>query len=504
MQRDQTGSANSQLRRERQQRGWSQAELALRVGSGAKSVARWEAKRAYPTPYYRQKLCELFGKTADELGLLTDDYLSDSPAGLAQPSAAAALPSLHAAPAPVSASDLIRHYRSQAGLSQQELATRLHLSKHALGSLERGLRSPSPSFLEALARELSLAQPEREQLLAYTTPGVSAKIDWGEAPFLEHFYGREKELLELEQWINDDHCRLVALLGFGGRGKTALAAKLVERLKERFSSIFWRSLQNALPLETLLRSCLHFLADGQSIDLPESIEDQITLLIQYLRERRCLLILDNVETILQAGGRAGHYRAEYEDYGRLLRRVGETHHESCLLLTSREKPKELARLEGALSPVRVLQLPGLGEAESRSLMRDRRLWGSDEDWAKLIYIYSGNPLALQLVSESIREIFGGDIAAFLRREKIVFGDIQDLIAQQFQRLSPLEQEVMYWLAIEREPISLDVLQEDILRSPLKDDALVALGSLRRRSMVEVKDLMLFTLQPVIMEYVTDI
>jgi hypothetical protein len=34
---------------------------------------------------------------------------------------------------------------------------------------------------------------------------------------------------------------------------------------------------------------------------------------------------------------------------------------------------------------------------------------------KLVRYYSGNPLALKLVSEPIRELFGGDIAAFLRR-----------------------------------------------------------------------------------------
>jgi transcriptional regulator with XRE-family HTH domain len=108
MQRDQAGTLNYQLRHERQRRGWSQAEVALRVGSGPKSVARWEAKRAYPTPYYRQKLCELFGKTADELGLLTDDYTSTH-AGPARSNAVPALPSLNSAPAMSSASDLIRH-----------------------------------------------------------------------------------------------------------------------------------------------------------------------------------------------------------------------------------------------------------------------------------------------------------------------------------------------------------------------------------------------------------
>ena len=194
MQRDQTGSANSQLRRERQQRGWSQAELALRVGSGAKSVARWEAKRAYPTPYYRQKLCELFGKTADELGLLTDDYLSDSPAGLAQPSAAA-LPSLHAAPAPVSASDLIRHYRSQAGLSQQELAKKLEISNSYLSEIEKGVKTPT---IDLLQKYSALFKMPLSTIMLF-----SESLDEDRKPGAKLRVAAADKILKLLEWLED-------------------------------------------------------------------------------------------------------------------------------------------------------------------------------------------------------------------------------------------------------------------------------------------------------------
>jgi len=89
----------------------------------------------------------------------------------------------------------------------------------------------------------------------------------------------------------------------------------------------------------------------------------------HLRKSRCLLILDNLEAILQSGQRAGRYRKGYEHYGRLIQRVGETQHQSCLVLTSREKPKEVAPLEGKSSPVRSLQLAGVGHTEGRELLR---------------------------------------------------------------------------------------------------------------------------------------
>src|SRR2546425_534175 len=62
---------NLQLRRERQLRGWSQAYLAEEIGApGDYYISRWERGEVLPSPLYQQKLCELFGKTAEELGFL--------------------------------------------------------------------------------------------------------------------------------------------------------------------------------------------------------------------------------------------------------------------------------------------------------------------------------------------------------------------------------------------------------------------------------------------------
>jgi hypothetical protein len=54
--------------------------------------------------------------------------------------------------------------------------------------------------------------------------------DWGEAMDVSRFFGREKEVVELEQWIVEDHCRLVILLSSGGFGKTALSVKLTQQV----------------------------------------------------------------------------------------------------------------------------------------------------------------------------------------------------------------------------------------------------------------------------------
>src|SRR5215467_9275076 len=63
---------NEILKREREQRGWSQARLAELIGTDAATVSRWERGYATPSPYFREHLCRLFEKSAQDLGLLPE------------------------------------------------------------------------------------------------------------------------------------------------------------------------------------------------------------------------------------------------------------------------------------------------------------------------------------------------------------------------------------------------------------------------------------------------
>lgn len=336
------------------------------------------------------------------------------------------------------------------------------------------------------------------------------KVDWGEAVDVSVFYGRTQELATLDRWLLEDRCRLITVIGMGGIGKTSLSVKLTQQVENEFDCIIWRTLRDAPPIQQILTNLIQFLGDRPIIntDLPESVSEKISLLINCLRSSRCLVILDNLESLLCDENRAGICSEEHQEYGELFQRVGESAHQSCVLLTTREKPKEVAFLEGESFPVRSIQLDGFEEKEGEKILKQKGLSDTDSELAELVKHYNGNPLALKIAGTTIRDLFEGNIAEFLRQDTAIFGDIRDVLTQQFQRLLNTEKKIVYWLAINREPITLEQLQEDLVDCAIKFELLDGLESLSRRCLIdkvestatETGDVR-FTLQSVVMEYV---
>jgi hypothetical protein len=350
-----------------------------------------------------------------------------------------------------------------------------------------------------------LSSDESETLSANAPRSSAAKIDWGEKPDTAIFFGRTDELATLSHWVLADQCRLVTLLGMGGIGKTSLAAKLTDQIHQQFDYVIWRSLREAPPLDEILVRLIQFLSDQQEteINLPSRLGERIIRLLHYLRECRCLLVLDNLESILQPES-AGHFRDGYEDYGELIGRVGEAEHQSCLLLTSRECPRELAALGGDRLPVRLLSIIGIDADAGREILKAKglELEEAGAQGQELINRYSGNPQALHLVATAIQREFWGDVDDFLEEEGAAPEDVHSLLDQHLTRLAPLERSILFWLAINREPIGLDELMEDLLHPVTTREVRSALRGLGDRYLIE-KVGKQFTLQNVIMEFTTD-
>ncbi len=332
--------------------------------------------------------------------------------------------------------------------------------------------------------------------------------DLKEAP--SFFFGRKQELEELKKWILQDKCRLVVIEGQGGMGKTTLSVKLTHEVKENFDYIIWHDLNNAPPLKKILEDSIKIFPDDKKTDFGDSVEELIKRLIDHLSYSRCLLILDNVESILSedycfSGDSSKRYIQDYEKYGYFLTQVMKEFHQSCLLLTSREKLQEIAMEEGAHLPVRSFPLKGLDDDEAIKILKSSNLSGSKDDKLQLANYYSCNPLALKIVSNYIQDLFEGKISKFLLQVKqsqslAVVRGIEKLLDKQFKRLSPIQQKIMYWLAINREPISAMELREDLIQKLTFSELSRDIEILKWKSLIEPVDGGL-TLQPVIMEYV---
>ncbi|NUN63694.1 AAA family ATPase [Pseudanabaena biceps] len=323
--------------------------------------------------------------------------------------------------------------------------------------------------------------------------------DWGNAIDTSIFYGRTEELANVTDWvIGGDRCRLLGIFGMGGIGKTAFATKLAQQVQDDFPIIVWKSLRNAPAVETILLELVSFLTNQEVASLPSDFTRLLGLFINAIKNSRCLIVLDNVESVLRSGESFGYFCEGYEGYSELFRQVAEVKNQSCVILTSREKPHNVLAPNSSDRFVRSLQLTGLGES-AKQMFQPELAIAPETD--KLIEFYRGNPLALTMVSRSIRSMFDGDVQEFLNQEANVFGDIRDLLDQQYSRLPEQEQQVMYWLAIEREPITTDNLRQDIVPMISKAQILESVTSLRWRSLIE-KNANSFTQQPVVMEYMT--
>jgi WD40 repeat protein len=333
-------------------------------------------------------------------------------------------------------------------------------------------------------------------------PTTTACIDWGEAPEISAFYGRDHDLAELQQLVGSKQCRLISVVGMGGMGKTVLTTRLVETSTAQFDVICWRSLVNAPPVGRLLREVLQLFGGSEHKLLADSERLQPHDLLPALQQRHCLLVLDNFESILEEN----RFRPGYEAYGQLLSLFGQARHQSCLILTSREKPQELTGLEQAPNSaerVHSFNVGGLDAAGALAIFRDAGLDPGDPALAELARRCSGNPKILEIVAAAVRDFFSGSVQAFLHQETIIFDDVRTIMRQQFERLSASEREIMYWLALAREPISLGDLQERLLSLDTRRHLLETVRSLQRRSLIET-DRTTITLQNAVAEYVIDV
>jgi predicted ATPase/class 3 adenylate cyclase len=119
--------------------------------------------------------------------------------------------------------------------------------------------------------------------------------------YLNEFVGREALLQQLEAVVQDENARLVTLVGPGGTGKTRLAVEAASRLAERFGDgVFFVPLAGVSDAAAVPAAIAEVLAVSLA-----GAAHTVQSVVNFLQERRTLLLMDNFEQVLDAGQQVG-------------------------------------------------------------------------------------------------------------------------------------------------------------------------------------------------------
>jgi ABC-type dipeptide/oligopeptide/nickel transport system ATPase subunit len=319
------------------------------------------------------------------------------------------------------------------------------------------------------------------------------------APQVINFSNREPELKTVSNWILNRNTRLISILGLSGVGKTTLVKRFVDLNLPQFEVIIWRSLNFPKSLDLLINDLLNVCQQ----EARETIDDRLKQLFDILTEKKCLIILDDVQNLFLPGQFSGQYQTEYKDYQNFFTMITEVEHQSHLILISQEQCPEMECLDEDLYPIKCLELSGLSDV---NILKNTGL--KDEDsWSNLMDLYEGNPMYLKDVAILIKDIFDGNVADFLADNSstgilpVVTNKIRSRLNQLFNRLSPIEQQLVLELSKIDRPVSRENLRESLDLSSM--DFINGLQSLQHRYLVtKIKaETILFDLSPVFKEYV---
>ena len=303
-------------------------------------------------------------------------------------------------------------------------------------------------------------------------------LDIDTAPEITAFYGRIDELNTLKTWLIQERIRIITLVGMVGIGKTRLAIKLIEEISSEFQYIVYRSLRYCPNIDCFLTDLLQtFICPI----LPNTLDRKVDLLLKFIRQHRCLIILDDIQMLFKTGEFAGQYKAKFEEYYLLFEQIAELSHGSSLLLISSEQPQNPIATSHKFT--RCLKLTGLGDC-AKQILKDKEL-SEEEMWDTLIEKYRGHPLWLEMTAAMIQELFGASITEFLSYPSLILSnEIGGQLNRVWVRLTESEQEIVKYLAKQEKAVTLSQVLKETSDNYSTEIKLNAIQSLKRRCFLE--------------------
>lgn len=372
-----------------------------------------------------------------------------------------------------------------------------HLSNSNSDSVESEgqIAHPSVPNLNFVGREGAIAHPSQAQ--HQQTFALPEKI----AP-VRNWVGRSQEIDILKSQIFDPETRAititaVCLVGLAGIGKTTLASQLIRQLQAEnapFSAAAWETLGSptgkAPRFDSIIDSLLLALSNGEitpTFTMLNDYHQKTDRLVKLLKEKPCLVVLDNVETVLQIGKakRAGYFADECGEYAWLFSQIAETDHQSKVLFTSRET---LAALSGR--ETKTVPLGGLDPQAAVQLLESFNLIATPEELEKLAKRYEGHPKALEIVAALIQDDleFHGSVGKFLKDINwLLVNTLDELIDQVIQRLSNEELMCLSQISVYETPeypLLVDGIAAQMSQMSKRDVKENVIEALKRRQLLD--------------------
>jgi predicted ATPase/transcriptional regulator with XRE-family HTH domain len=328
----------------------------------------------------------------------------------------------------------LREQRSERKLTREQFARRVGCSVAMLRKIEDGERRPSAQIDELIANALDIPTAERDtfirvargelgmERLAHISnviprPNISPDQanHHNNLPILPTpLIGRQREVEQLTRLLCDPQCRLLSLVGPGGIGKTRLAVAAAAQVEDVFANgVYFAPLASVSSIDAVIpviANAICFVFYGPS--------DPKVQLLNYLRDKQILLVVDNVEHLL---GGASHEETVIE----LLVEILKQDTQVKILVTSRET---LGMQDEWVFEVQGLPLPEDIYVERSSqntsvelfLQRARRAHvefsPTPQDYPAIVRIcqlVDGNPLGIELAAAWVRTLYCDEIASEL-------------------------------------------------------------------------------------------
>jgi DNA-binding winged helix-turn-helix (wHTH) protein/adenylate kinase family enzyme len=314
-----------------------------------------------------------------------------------------------------------------------------------------------------------------------------------ESPNIDFFYGREEEINDIKNKLEKNN--LICIYGSGGIGKSYIAKKLVDKIKYDYDIILWKNLRNIHSLESFIEELIYKTSEKKEIIQNNNTEENIDNLIDKIKHKKILIILDNYENILENRNISISYKEKFKDYHTLIEKISSSQEtsKSRIIITSREKPKELRENKNFNLKVEWLDY----ESCNKIILRNG-IFSDKTTINEFIYKLGGNPQLINMLSHTIKKVFLGNLTHFFNINSNLTFDIYNFLDEQFNKISQIEQDIMFNITISRKNIDFNYLF-DKLSYLSKIDIINYVEILIDRAFISVNDNIL-SIQNIISEY----